>query len=212
MDYKAYVFDYDYTLAFSERAILMCFYHIFDKFGYKGISEQEIVLTIGMALTDAIAKLSGEYDPKRLAQLVDEFHRKADEVMTPYTVLYPPVEPLLRKIIAEGGLAGIVSNKRRERISDMIATSGLNDLIGVIIGPEDFKNFKPDPEGLILAMKRLNVSKQDTVYIGDNMIDALTAKNAGVDFIAVLTGRTTEKEFSAQPHRRIIRDLSALLD
>jgi phosphoglycolate phosphatase len=110
-----------------------------------------------------------------------------------------------------GALTGIVSNKLRKRISEMMETAGLSSLINVIIGPEDFKRYKPDPEGLLLAMERLNVSKKDTVYIGDNLIDALTAKNAGVDFIAVLTGKTTEQEFQQEPHRRIIRDLAELL-
>jgi hypothetical protein len=65
-----------YTLAFSEPAILMCFHHIFDLFGYPGITDREIISTIGMALLDAIAKLSVKPTKKTSAD-ADEFHKKA---------------------------------------------------------------------------------------------------------------------------------------
>ena len=37
MDYKAYLFDFDYTLANSEKGIVMCFQHVFERNGFKGI-------------------------------------------------------------------------------------------------------------------------------------------------------------------------------
>jgi phosphoglycolate phosphatase len=212
MSYRAYIFDYDYTLACSEQAILMCFRHIFDVFGYPNITDWEIKQTIGMPLVDAIGKLSGETDRNIVQKMLKTFHDKADEVMTPYTVLYPPVVPMLEKLKANGALVGIVSNKLRKRISDMMQESGLSEQIDAIIGPEDFAKYKPDPEGLFLAMEKLRVSKEETVYIGDSMIDALTAKNAGVDFAAVLAGTTTLEAFSKEPHVKIMQDLSELLN
>lgn len=35
--YKAYVFDFDYTLANSEKGIVMCFQLLFEAEGYDGI-------------------------------------------------------------------------------------------------------------------------------------------------------------------------------
>ena len=47
----------------------------------------------------------------------------------------------------------------------------------------------------MLCMERLGVKKNETLYIGDNIIDAKTAMAAGVDFAAVLTGSTSKDEF-----------------
>ena len=50
---------------------------------------------------------------------------------------------------------------------------------------------KPDPAGLIRLMKKLGVSPEETVYLGDSPEDARTAQNAGVDFVAVTWGYRT---------------------
>lgn len=48
--YKAYVFDFDYTLANSEKGIVMCFQLLFEAEGYDGIPEEAIRRTIGMTM------------------------------------------------------------------------------------------------------------------------------------------------------------------
>ena len=63
----------------------------------------------------------------------------------------------------------------------------------IIVGGEDVKAAKPSPEGLLLAIKRLHVSKAETLYIGDSTVDAETAQAAGVDFAGVTHGVTTAK-------------------
>ena len=50
---------------------------------------------------------------------------------------------------------------------------------------------KPDPAGLNRIMSRLGVGSGETVYLGDSPEDALTAQNAGVDFIGVTWGYRT---------------------
>ena len=60
----------------------------------------------------------------------------------------------------------------------------------IIVGGEDVKAAKPSPEGLLLAIKRLHVSKAETLYIGDSTIDAETAQAAGIDFAGITHGVT----------------------
>ena len=50
------------------------------------------------------------------------------------------------------------------------------------------------------AIDYFNCDKASVLFIGDSLIDANTANNADVDFAAVLTGTTTESEFSELPH------------
>ena len=81
----------------------------------------------------------------------------------------------------------------------------------IIVGGEDVKAAKPSPEGLLLAIKRLHVSKAETLYIGDSTVDAETAQAAGVDFAGVTHGVTTAKELEKYPHRKIMNTLEELL-
>ena len=61
-----------------------------------------------------------------------------------------------------------------------------------VLGTEE-RNFKhkPNPEIINYIMDKLNVSKEDTVIIGDSKSDILTAKNAEIDTIAVTYGYDT---------------------
>ena len=96
--YKAYVFDFDYTLANSEKGIVMCFQLLFEAEGYDGIPEEAIRRTIGMTMYDAMASLTGETDPARIQALTTEYKvRFSDKYMTANTHLYPQTLPTLRK-------------------------------------------------------------------------------------------------------------------
>ncbi len=55
----------------------------------------------------------------------------------------------------------------------------------VIIAKEDVKQGKPNPEGLSKLIKKLKIKNNEAVYIGDNLADLRTAKNADINFIGV---------------------------
>ncbi len=67
------------------------------------------------------------------------------------------------------------------------------------------------PEGVKFALEHLRSTPKETLYIGDSIVDAETARNARVDFAGVLNGMTTADELRAYPHRIIVKNLSDLL-
>jgi phosphoglycolate phosphatase len=69
---------------------------------------------------------------------------------------------------------------------------------------------KPEPDGLLMAMNKLGKPQQQTVYIGDSLIDAETASRIGMSFIAVLTGVTSRQDFAAYSPCSIINNLQEL--
>lgn len=84
------------------------------------------------------------------------------------------------------------------------------DFFDIIIGGEDVKQDKPDPQGIKKALRRLHRRKSETLYIGDSTVDAETAQAAKVDFVGVLNGMTTREELMVYPHRQILDNLSLL--
>lgn len=73
--------------------------------------------------------------------------------------------------------------------------AGAKELIDIIVGAEDVKVEKPDPEGLLWTIEHLEMKNDDVLYVGDSLVDAKTAENAGTAFAGVLTGTTTREEF-----------------
>lgn len=116
--------------------------------------------------------------------------------MADATVLFDSVPKTVSKLKKQGFTLGIVSTKFRYRIVSILQREHLSDTFDVIVGGEDVSRHKPDPEGLLKAMKAVQCSAADSVYIGDSVVDAEAAERAGVRFIAVLTGTTSKNAFN----------------
>ena len=61
-----------------------------------------------------------------------------------------------------------------------------------------------------MALKRTGAATKEVLYVGDSLYDAGAAKNAGVDFAAVLTGNTKGEEFAPYLSVQIINSLREL--
>ena len=81
-------------------------------------------------------------------------------------------------------------------------------LIDLIVGAEDVRIEKPNPEGLLWAVDKLGLDKKQVLYVGDSIVDAKTAQNAVVDFAGVLTGTTKKEDFLEYNNIFIVNDVN----
>lgn len=211
MNYTAYLFDFDYTLADSSQGILICFRNVLDRRQFRDITDDAIKRTIGKTLKESFSILTGITDPEQLASMQKEYSEEANIHMNANTVLFPATIAVLTRLKEQGARMGIVSTKFRFRIETFLKDYFPNDFFNVIIGGEDVESHKPSQEGVFLALAQLGCSREETLYVGDSLVDAETAMEAGVDFAGVLTGMTTAGELQSFPHRVILTDLNDLL-
>ena len=198
--YKYFVFDFDLTLADSSAAILMCFKHVLNEFGYPMKSDREIYNTIGLTLVDGFDILTDTPNNPQREELRKAYVKKADEVMVKHTYFYDDTIAVLQTLKHADRKVGIVSTKYRYRIEQTFEQQAGSMPVDIIVGGEDVTEAKPDPQGLNLIIERFGADKADVLYIGDSYIDAETAKRAGVDFVGVTTGSTTLETFETYPH------------
>jgi phosphoglycolate phosphatase len=141
---------------------------------------------------------------------VELFIKRADAVMLDYITLFDSVRPAVKQLITGGLTLGIVSTKYRRRIDAFLRREDLNHLFKVIVGGEDVPAHKPDPAGLNMALEKLGHSSAQTVYVGDSVVDAETAKRADVAFVAVLSGVTPKEAFHDYAPLAVIDNLQTL--
>lgn len=208
--YSFCIFDFDYTLGDSTDGIVESVNFALSSMGYKNAAKDEIRKTIGMALNDTFTYLTGVNDEAEKARFSALFVKKADEVITRSTVLFPDCIETLSKLKSRGVKTAIVTSKYHYRIDEILLKFQIGQLVDVIIGFEDTKNPKPHPEPLLTAAQKLGADLKDVLYVGDSVIDAKTAQAAHVDFAAVTTGATEAEAFSAYPHAAILSSLSEL--
>jgi phosphoglycolate phosphatase len=207
---KSIIFDFDYTLVESSRASIECISYALNEMCLPLPSHDLIRKTIGLSLEDALKALTQIEDQKTAKEFRRLFVHRADEVMLDMMVFLNGVKQVLLELDSRGILMGIVSNKYRYRIEAFLQREHLEKLISVVVGFEDTPNPKPEPDGLLMAMNKMGKPRQQTVYIGDSLIDAETASRIGMSFIAVLTGVTSRQDFAAYSPCSIINNLQEL--
>lgn len=210
--YKAFVFDFDLTLADGSEWIVACFQTVLRKNGYANVTDEACRRTIGMTLENAFTVLTGETDFDTVHAYRLQYSSVCRPQMAAHTRFYPEALQLLEALRKEDKKLAIVSTKMAAVIEQTLCRYGLEDWFEVIVGVLEVSAHKPDPSGLEQAMQRMNVLPQETLYFGDNIIDAQTAVNAGVDYMGVTTGVHTTDELSAYPHVGVVCNLTQLLD
>ena len=76
---------------------------------------------------------------------------------------------------------------------------GLMDKFDVLVGREHVQHPKPHAEPIVKALEQFKTDNKEVWMIGDTQMDLLSAKNAGVNAIGVLSGYDTKErlqEFS----------------
>lgn len=205
--YKYFVFDFDLTLADSSQGILECFKHVLKEYNYPEKDDTTIYNTIGLTLVDAFDLLTDTPNNPKREEMRKAYVKKADEVMVKHTYFYDDTIAILQTLQNAGVKVGIVSTKYRYRIVDTFKQQAGSFPVDIVIGGEDVKAAKPDPQGLELIIERFGADKQDVLYIGDSYIDAETAQYAGVDFAGVTTGSTSKADFEKYPNIYIGKSL-----
>lgn len=207
---RAIVFDFDLTLADSTKGVIECVNFALDGMDLPRADEDRIRHTIGLSLKATFESLAGRKRSGDTDEFISRYVERADQVMADLTVVYDCVPDTAARLIETGFELGIVSTKFRYRIMEILEREKLSDSFGVIVGGEDVTEHKPHPEGLLTAVSILRMKKGNVYYVGDSMVDALTAERAGIPFIAVLTGTTGENEFNELPNIAVVEDVSAL--
>ncbi len=207
MNYRAVCFDFDYTLGDSTDCIVAGFQHAMTRMGWPAPDRETVRGTIGFLLEDSYTMLTGDADPARRAQFRPLFQSVANPLQRTQCKLFPGTVDLLEGLHGQGVQMAIVSTKSSDTLEAILDYHGLRELLGLVIGGDRVARPKPDPEGLLLALDRLGVNREELLFCGDTVMDAGAAKNAGVAFAAVLNGTTPAEAFEEWPHVHISPDL-----
>lgn len=209
--YKAIIFDFDYTLGDSTDGIVKSVNYAMSKLGLPQCEREDVRFTVGHTLPETFKMLTGDSDLQKASQFSEYFIEKADEIMTEHSKLFEFSQETLEAIKEKGYKTGICTTKHRYRIDAILEKYDAGDLVDQIVGADDVSEEKPSPEGLLWLIDCFGVDKSDVLYIGDSLVDAETAENAGVDFGAVLTGTTSLADFSDFPCEFVCENVSDIV-
>lgn len=210
MPLAAVFFDFDFTLAESTTASVECINHALVACGYPAADREAIRRCIAFPLTEVLPRLTGVESHEAIAQFAAVYRSRADQVTAGLTQLFPSVYRALPLVRSQSLKTAIVSTKPRYRIESILAVREAGHLFDFIVGGEDVRKHKPDPEPLLHALSRWNLAPSEVVYVGDHPVDAAAARDAEIPFIAMLTGASRLDEFADFPTHATLHSLDDL--
>lgn len=183
--YKAVIFDLDGTLLNTLEDLRDSVNYSLQKFGYPSRTLSEIRNFVGNGIGKLIHRaLPSEVSESEFQKVFDTFKSYYADHCNIKTRPYDGIMPLLERLKKEGYKLAIVSNKADFGVK-ALNRDYFNSLIDVALGEREGFRRKPEPDTVFAALEMLDVSKSETVYVGDSDVDIKTAHNSGLDCISV---------------------------
>lgn len=209
--YQAIIFDLDGTLLNTLEDLMDSVNFALRQFQMPERSLEQIRRSVG----NGVRRLMELSVPERLQN--PEFEEVFQAFQTHYTKhcndktqLYPGIALLLQRLKAQGVKMAIVSNKYHEAVQEL-KEMYFKEYLSVAIGEKEGIRKKPAPDTVIEALRELEITKEQAVYVGDSDVDLKTAANSGMDCLSVTWGFRTKEELLAAGATVMINDPEEIL-
>ncbi len=179
------LFDLDGTLIDSTDAIVSTFHHSFEVHDFQHPSDEDIKALIGYPL-DIMYKELGVED-KNIWDFVTTYKERYRQISTQKTELLECAQAAVKNA-SEFATLGIVTTKTGSYSKILMEHFDLMQYFDVLIGREDVQNPKPHEEPIRKALEFLEHKNKEIWMIGDTKLDLISAQNAGINSIGVLSG------------------------
>lgn len=212
MKYKLAVFDLDGTLLDSLEDLRDSVNVVLEAHNYPKRSLEEIRHFVGNGSVKLIERAVPTGTSKEEEKIIhDEYKEYYDKHCNEKTKAYDGIIDVLKILKNNGVKLAILSNKPNFTV-EKLNKIYFEDLFEIARGSLPEVAVKPAPDSLLRILKELNISREDTVYIGDSDVDVNTAKNAGVDEIAVTWGFRDENFLKEKGATRFAKNSKELLE
>jgi pyrophosphatase PpaX len=194
---RAMIFDFDGTLADSLGDATETFNLAINRAGLPSLPPEEIKKYFGTGADRILLSLlKNEKKAEEAFQYYLDYQRKNASRIH----LHHGISEMLEKFIAASVPIAIVTGRHSQDLQAVLHQFPESKYFTVLVCDDDLKKSKPDPEGILLALRKLESRPSDAFYLGDSLIDAQASRAAGVTSIAALwDGLTSRETFSPSP-------------
>ncbi|AZR72717.1 hypothetical protein BBF96_04515 [Anoxybacter fermentans] len=174
--FRYLLFDLDGTILDTNEIIFRSFEYTLKVHLDYDIQRQEILKIFGEPLFKQMTYFNPKL-AKAMCQTYREYYAKHSKELTR---VFPGVKKVLAHLKLHNIPMGIVTNKSRKFAEMALHDFQLHPFFDFLIGGDEVKNAKPDPEAIIKGMKLLKANPKETLMIGDSPLDLDAAKRAGI--------------------------------
>ncbi len=177
------LFDLDGTLVDSITLIVDSFRHAIEAHTSAKPTNEELIAGIGTPLIDQLGEYTDETTTVEamVGSYRDYYIEKHNDMVT----IYPGVKEGIAALCQQGMKLGVVTSKNQVGARRSLDHTGLTNFFRVIIAIEDTEEHKPHAAPVLAALKALESTPEEAIFVGDSTHDLQAGRNAGVTTAAV---------------------------
>ncbi len=214
---KACIFDIGGTLVKTDRAILVALAQALQQEGIILRNEAAVINVFGQGqLKNVEVAIEQSYSGKDRAQKIKACHQHFQKlfprsVISHFEIL-PGVREGLQFLRAKGIKTVVLTGFDRAETTFFLKEMGLRSYFDLVLSAEDMIEHRPNPKGLLVALEKLKLKKEEVLYVGDAWVDIRFARNAGVKVACLKTGAQEVQLLEQEKPDWLVDNFSELIE
>lgn len=198
---QAFIFDFDGTLADSERCSILATQSAFRTVGLPVPTELDIAYYMDIPIEQSFREMSTKaLNEDEFHQLLSIFREAYKNLEADTLTVFPNIPQVLHKLQQLTIKCFVVSSKKSDVLLRNLQSLKIDHYIDGIIGSDYVSHYKPHPESLLLLSERYALRLENCLMIGDAIFDIQMGHSAKTKTCAVTWGsHTKEKLLKEKP-------------
>ena len=206
------IFDFDGTLGDTRRNIVTTMQMTIAELHLPNRSEEECAATIGLPLAGCFRTLFPDIQDELIPRCAETYRRFFNEnLKTIHPEAFPAVVETLSILHQKGFVLTIASSRSRNSLMELTRNMGIANYISFILGADDVKEAKPNPEPVLKTLAEMSFDAAETLVVGDMAVDIQMGANAGAMTCGVTYGNGTKRELEKAGADYIINSIDELI-
>lgn len=180
---KAAIFDCDGTLLDSLGDAMLSFNYALDRVGEPPRAPEVIKQYFGSSADKILFNVLKDEEKAQKAFLLYLEHQQE---LAKSMQLHQGIRQLLEQFKSKGIPMAIVTGRHMKDLEIVLKPHKLDTYFQTLVTDDQVKKSKPEPDGIFLAAKRLQIDPKKCFYAGDSVVDLKAARQAGSFSIAAL--------------------------
>ena len=191
---KLFIFDLDGTLVDTAPDFKNSLNYMLKEINEETIELDEIRNLVGYGARELIRRTAIskgiEHDDKKINDMLKIFLLHYTHNIDDDSVLFKNVKSVLL-FLKEKNIKLAVCTNKMEKLSNLLLEKlGVLHLFDFLVGGDSFPKGKPDPFPLLRICEELNISKSESIMVGDSITDLKSGHSAGMPVVLVEYGYT----------------------
>ena len=213
---KAFIFDVGGTLVKTDAAILEALTRALGEHGIEFKNKEKVINVFGQGqlknVQTAVDVSYAEPDrEEKIQKCYASFRRIFPlQVISYFEVILHVLEGL-QYLQGRRMKLAVLTGFNREETKFFLHKMRLKEYFNLVLSAEDIVKHRPEPYGLLLAVEKLGLQKEECLYVGDAWVDILFARNAGVKVTCVKTGAQDNSLLEKEKPDYLVEDFREII-